>query len=193
MSFFTRRPGVILLAAVSALLAIILAGRPWVTGTVDDAMIGGSLQEVTGDEAVTGVVALGLVLLAGAVAAAATRTLGRRFSAILVALASLGMAALVLRVILDPSGILGSIAAAATGRTGSLTAEATATPFAYVALLPALGGLLVGALSWRGATRWPLPSSAYDRPDSERPGKRGERVGTDWDRLSEGKDPTTDR
>ena len=49
MSFFTRRPGVILLAAVSALLAIILAGRPWVTGTVDDAMSGGSLQEVTGD------------------------------------------------------------------------------------------------------------------------------------------------
>ena len=36
MSFLRSRPGTIVLAAVTALLAVILAGRPWITGTVDD-------------------------------------------------------------------------------------------------------------------------------------------------------------
>lgn len=190
MSFLRGRPAAILIAALAALLAVILAGRPWITGTVDDAMIGGSVQTVTGAEAVTGTVALGLVILAGSVAAAATRRLGRRVAAVFILLTALGMAALVLRVVLDPSGILGSMTAAATGRTGSLTADGTATAWAYLALIPALLGVLVAALAWRGATAWPLPSSAYDRPGSERPGQRGERVATDWERLSEGEDPT---
>ena len=192
MSFLRSRPGTIVLAAVTALLAVILAGRPWITGTVDDAMIGGSLQSVTGTDAVTGLVALGLVILAGSVAAAATRSVGRRVAAVFVLLTSLGMAALVVRVLLDPSGILGAMTASATGRTGSLTADGAATVWPYLALVPPLLGLVVAALAWRGATAWPLPSSAYDRPGSERPGQRGERVATDWELLSEGEDPTTD-
>lgn len=192
MSFFTRRPGAILIGAVAALLTVIAAGRPWIEGTVDDAMIGGSLQQVTGDEAVTGIVALGLVLLAGAVAAAASRRIGRRIAAVILLLISLVMATLVLRVVIDPSGILGSIAAASTGRTGSLTALGEATAWAYLGLVPVAGGLLLAALAWRGATAWPQPSSAYDRPGAERPGQRGERVTTDWELLSEGEDPTAD-
>lgn len=192
MSFFTRRPGAILIGAVGALLSVVTAGRPWVEGTVDDAMIGGSLQQVTGQEAVTGIVALGLVLLAGAVAAAATRRLGRRVAAVILLVISVVMAVLVLRVVLDPSGILGSIAAASTGRTGSLTATGEATGWAFVALVPAACGFLLAAIAWRGATAWPQPSSAYDRPAAERPGQRGERVSTDWERLSEGEDPTAD-
>ncbi|MDO5501749.1 MAG: Trp biosynthesis-associated membrane protein [Actinomycetia bacterium] len=192
MSALTRRPAAILIAGVAALLAPILARQPWVRGTVDDAMIGGSLQQASGDEAVTGFVALGLVILAGTVAAAATRRLGRRVSAVLIALSSLGLGALVMRVILDPGGILGANAAAATGRTGTLTATGEATTSAYLALLPALLGLVCAVLAWRGARHWPEPSSAYDRPDSERPGRRGERVSSDWDRLSEGEDPTSD-
>ena len=191
MSFFTRRPGAVLIGALGALLSVITAGRPWIEGTVDDAMIGGSLQQVTGDEAVTGIVALGLVLLAGAVAAAATRALGRRVAAVILLLVSVVLAALVLRVLIDPSGILGSIAAADTGRIGSLTATGQATGWAYVAIVPALCGLLLAAIAWRGATAWPQPSSAYDRPGAERPGQRGERVSSDWERLSEGEDPTT--
>lgn len=193
MSALERRPAAIGIAALSALLTAVAARRPWVRGTVDDAMVGGSLQEATGEEAVTGFVALGLVILAGAVAAAATRRLGRRVAAVLVLLASLGMAGLVLRVILDPGGVLGAITAASTGRTGALSASGETTVWAYVALLPVLGGLLTAALAWRGARSWPEPSAAYDRPGSERPGRRGERVATDWDRLSEGEDPTTDR
>lgn len=193
MSFLTKRPGAILIAGLSTLLAAATAGRPWIQGTVDDAMIGGSLQDATGDEAVTGYVALGLVILAGAVAAAATRRIGRRLAALILLLTGLGLAALVLRVILDPGGVLGSIAAATTGRTGSLTAEASATVWAYLALLPALGALVTAALAWRGARAWPDPSAAYDRPGSERPGARGERVASDWDRLNEGDDPTADR
>ena len=49
------------IAALSALLTAVAVRRPWVRGTVDDAMVGGSLQEATGEEAVTGFVALGLV------------------------------------------------------------------------------------------------------------------------------------
>lgn len=192
MGFLGRRPAAILIGAVAALLTVIAAGRTWIEGTVDDAMIGGSLQQVSGDEAVTGIVALGLVLLAGAVAAAATRRLGRRIAAVILLLISLVMAALVLRVVIDPSGILGSVAAGSTGRTGSLTADGAATAWAYLALVPAACGLLLAALAWRGATAWPQPPSAYDRPGAERPGQRGERVTTDWERLSEGEDPTAD-
>lgn len=186
----TGRPATIVLGALTALLTVVTAGRPWVRGTVDDAMIGGSLQEVSGDQAVTGIVALGLVVLAGAVAAAATRRTGRRVSAVILLLISVGMAALVVRVLLDPGTILGSLTAAATGRTGTLTAQGEATGWAYLALLPAVLGLIVAALAWRGATLWPQPSTAYDRPDSDGPGRRGERVSTDWERLTEGEDPT---
>lgn len=193
MSALTRRPAAILVATASALLATVTAPRPWVRGSVDDAMVGGSIQEVTGQEAVTGFVALGLVVLAGAVAAAATRRLGRRVSAVILLAAALGMAGLVLRVLLDPGAVLGASAAASTGRTGALSADAQATPWAYLALLPALGALLTGALAWRGARTWPEPSAAYDRPGSERPGRRGESVTTEWDRLSGGEDPTLDR
>lgn len=193
MSALTRRPAALAIAALSALVVVVTAGRPWVRGTVDDAMIGGSLQEATGQEAVTGFVALGLVILAGAVAAAATRRLGRRVAAVILLVTAIGMSALVLRVILDPGGVLGSIAAASTGRTGALTATGEATAWAYVAVLPALGGLVSAALAWRGARAWPEPSAAYDRPGAERPGRRGERVASDWERLSEGEDPTMDR
>jgi uncharacterized membrane protein (TIGR02234 family) len=189
----TRRPAAILIATLSALMATATAGRPWVRGTVDDAMVGGSIQEVTGQEAVTGFVALGLVVLAGAVAAAATRRLGRRVAAVILLVTALGMAGLVLRVLLDPGAVLGAIAAANTGRTGALSAEGQATPWAYLALLPALGAFVTAALAWRGARSWPEPSAAYDRPGSERPGDRGERVATEWDRLSSGEDPTVDR
>ena len=60
MNALTSRAGAIGIAAVSALTAAATAGRPWIQGTVDDAMIGGSVQEATGDQAVTGYVALGL-------------------------------------------------------------------------------------------------------------------------------------
>lgn len=193
MNALTSRAGAIGIAAVSALTAAATAGRPWIQGTVDDAMIGGSVQEATGDQAVTGYVALGLVILAGAVAAAATRRIGRRIAAVILLVTAFGLAALVLRVVLDPGSVLGSIAAANTGRTGALTATATATSWAYIALLPALGGLIVAVLAWRGARAWPEPKAAYDRPGGERAGQRGERVTSEWDRLTEGEDPTVDR
>lgn len=192
MSRLTHRPATIAIAALSAVLSAVAAGRPWVRGTVDDTMVGGSLQEATGQEAVTGFVALGLVVLAGAVAAAATRRVGRRVAAGILLVTALTMAALVLRVVLDPSAVLGAIAASSTGRTGTLSATGEVTAWAFVALLPAVGALVTAVLAWRGARAWPEPSAAYDRPGTERPGRRGERVATDWDRLSEGEDPTTD-
>ena len=193
MSTLSGRPATIGIAALTALGTAVAARQPWVRGTVDDAMIGGSLQEVTGQEAVTGFVALGLVVLAGAVAAAATRRLGRRVASVVLLAVGATMAVLVTGVILDPDTVLGTAAATVTGRTGTLAADAEATVWAYLALVPALGAMVTGVLAWRGVTRWPLPSAAYDRPDAERPGRRGERVATDWERLSGGEDPTTDR
>lgn len=193
MSALSGRPAAIGVGALTALGTAVAARQPWVRGTVNDAMIGGSLQEVTGQEAVTGFVALGLVVLAGAVAAAATRRVGRRVASVVLLVTGATMAVLVLGVILDPETVLGTSAATVTGRTGTLEASAEATVWAYLALVPALGALVTGVLAWRGVTRWPLPSAAYDRPDPEAAGRRGERVATDWERLSGGEDPTTDR
>ena len=163
MSALSGRPATIGIAALTALGTAVAARQPWVRGTVDDAMIGGSLQEVTGQEAVTGFVALGLVVLAGAVAAAATRRLGRRVASVVLLAAGATMAVLVTGVILDPDAVLGTATATVTGRTGTLAADAEATVWAYLALVPALGAMITGVLAWRGVTRWPLPSAAYDR------------------------------
>jgi hypothetical protein len=100
------------------------------------------------------------------------------------------------RVILDPEGVLGPVAASRVGRTGSVETVAEPTAWPYLALLGCAVALLglVGALV--GLRRWGGPSRRYDAPQASSggagdvAGPRGERVTSDWDALSAGRDPT---
>ncbi|MFL6150760.1 MAG: Trp biosynthesis-associated membrane protein, partial [Ornithinibacter sp.] len=100
---------------------------------------------------------------------------------------------LAVRVLLDPAGVLGPVAASRVGRTGSVETVADATIWPWVALVAcaiALAGL-AGALV--GMRRWGGPTQRYEVPDGSTgvaAGPRGERVASDWDELSSGRDPT---
>ena len=105
-----------------------------------------------------------------------------------------GATVLTVRVLARPRrASSGPVAAARVGRTGSVEASAAATVWPWVALV----GVLVAGLGLAGAllgrARWAGPSRRYEVPGTAEghvAGSRGERVGTAWDDLSAGRDPT---
>ncbi|MBM6403774.1 Trp biosynthesis-associated membrane protein [Phycicoccus sp. CSK15P-2] len=183
-----------------ALLGVLGAGgllaagvRPWVTGTVDDAVLGGSRVVATGADVAPGLSALALASAAAAVAVVATGRRARAVALVLWAACVAGAVVLTVRVLADPSGVLGPVAAARVGRSGTVPASATATTGAWVALaaVVVLAAALVAGVV--GARRWTAPSARYEAPgsaDEHVAGSRGERVSSAWDDLSAGRDPT---
>lgn len=189
----TSRGSVVMAAAVSALAVLALARQPWATGTIGATagVPGGGAVEVTGSEAAPGLVGLALLLAAGALAAATTGRIGRILGVLAMWAGALGLVALVADVILDPGSALSVRAAALSGITGEVGTTGhrlTWTPWAALAV-GALA-LLAAAAATLGLQSWSGLSSRYDSPTTVTAGARGERVGTDWDRLSAGEDPT---
>lgn len=182
MKLLRNRGVLVLLVVLGALVVVITASRTWVTGSVDDAVLGARTIEATGAEAATGLVALALVVVAGAVAAATVGARARVFALVLTGLAVLGGLVVVARVILDPDGVLGPIAAAAAGRTGSIETHASAGAWPWVAALGfGLAGVSLLALTRVRRAQQGL-STRYERP--------GRTPQSDWDQLSAGEDPT---
>ena len=185
----TSKAFVVVLAVLGAGLLLISGSRTWVTGTVDDAVLGASRVGGTGSEVASGVV--GLALAAGAAALAST-TAGRvlrRVTLAVLTVAALAAGYLAARVALDPAAALGSVAARAAGRTGSLETHAGATAWPWLALAACVLLLLAAVGGWRGARHWRGLGARYESP-STTTGPRGQRVGSDWDRLDAGDDPT---
>ncbi|MFN8029460.1 MAG: Trp biosynthesis-associated membrane protein [Dermatophilaceae bacterium] len=188
-----RGPRVVVPAALLAAgIAVVAGRRPWLTGLVDDATLGRTSVGATGSQAVPGLVALALVIAAAALAAATSGPVLRRLTLVLGSAASLGLALLGVRAVAEADGILGALAATASGRTGTIPVTGVTTAFwpyavAASAALSALASLagLTGAGSWRGL------SQRYDAP-GEAAGGRGQRVSTAWDDLERGVDPTAD-
>ncbi|WP_392541947.1 Trp biosynthesis-associated membrane protein [Oryzobacter telluris] len=184
---------VALLGLVGALALLAVAFRPWVSGAVDDAVLGATRISATGDEVAPGLTAVALAVAAAAVATVA----GGRITRVVALVGWAGLltvaVGLTVRVVLDPDGVLGPVAASRVGRTGSVETAADPTAWPWVALGAAALALLglVGAVL--GMARWAGPSARYEVPDGAGgtvAGPRGERVGSDWDELSAGRDPT---
>lgn len=182
MTLLRRRGVLILLVVLGALVVIVTASRTWLTGSVDDVVLGQSSVEATGSEVAGGVVALALVVVAGAVASATAGPRARVVALVLTVLAALGGAALVARVLIEPDAALGPIAAAAAGRSGSIETHATATAWPWASLAGFV--LATVALAGLASVRRVAPglSSRYEAP--------GHAPESDWDQLSAGDDPT---
>ncbi|NYG08329.1 putative membrane protein (TIGR02234 family) [Phycicoccus badiiscoriae] len=188
-SRLTSKLSVVLLALVGAAVLLVGAGRVWVSGTVNDAVLGASRISGTGSEVASGVVALALVGAAAALASATSGALVRRVTLVVLALAGAAECAVAARVALSPASSLGAIAAKAAGRTGSLETHATASAWPVVCVVAALMLVLAAVAGWVGAVRWRGLGARYETPSTSA-GARGQRVATDWDRLDAGDDPT---
>ena len=185
----TSKLVVVLLALVGSGILLASGGRVWVSGTVDDAVLGASRVSGTGTEVASGVVALALVGAAAALASATGGAVVRRITLAVLALAGLAEAVVAMRVALAPEDPLGAIAAKAAGRTGSIETHAMSTAWPWVAVVAGTLLVLAAVLGWVGARRWRGLGARYEAPTTSA-GARGQRVATDWDRLDAGDDPT---
>lgn len=180
---------VVLLTLAAGLALLVASFRPWVTGSSSDPVLAGTPLTALGSDAAPGLLSLATAVLAAGVAAVTTGPLARRIALVGYAAVLALVGGLALRALASPAGVLGPLAAAEAGRTGTLTVTAQATVWVGVALLGVLLG--VGALAGavRGQRSWGGLGARYES-DSDVPGDRGERVSSAWDELSAGRDPT---
>lgn len=173
-------------------VVVVSGGRVWFTGRVVDEGLGSADLQATGAQAVPGLVALGLVVGAGVLAAATSGAVLRRVTLIVTALAATALAVLALRAAAGAEDVLGGLAATASGRTGTVPVGDVAvsawpwvvTTVAALALLSAVAGL-AGARGWRGL------GQRYDSPAAgDATGARGQRMSSAWDDLDRGIDPS---
>jgi uncharacterized membrane protein (TIGR02234 family) len=187
---------VLVLVLVSASVILVSGSREWVSGSVDDAVLGAAALHGRGSDVAPGALAAALVGLASAVAAATAGTVVRVIAACATLLAAVLGAAVVIAVLADPSGALGTLAAAGTGRGGTVAAHGRVGSWAWVALAATLAMGVGGLGALVGGRRWHGLSSRYDAPVAgavAQPDPAGERTvggGSAWDQLSRGEDPT---
>lgn len=186
----TSKAFVVVLGLLGSGVLLVSGSRSWVTGTVDDPVLGASRITGTGRETASGIVALALVAGAAALASTTAGRVVRRVTLVVLALAALGAGASVVRVLADPSHALGSVAARAAGRTGTVETHASTTAWPWACLVAVVVLLLATAGGWAGARRWRGLGARYEAPGATTTGARGQRVGSDWDRLDAGEDPT---
>lgn len=194
----TSKRMVLVLVLVSASVILVSGSREWVSGSVDDAVLGASALHGKGSDIAPGALAAALVGLASAVVAATSGTVVRVIAACAALLAAVLGAAVVISVLADPGGALGKLAAAGTGRSGTVAAHGRVGSWAWVALAATLvmgvGGLgaLVGGRRWRGLSgRYDAPVAGQaSQPDSA--GEPAARRESAWDQLSRGEDPTAE-
>jgi hypothetical protein len=173
---------VLVLAAASVVLAS--GSREWVSGSVDDVVLGAGALHGKGSDVAPGALAAALVCLASAVVTATSGRVVRLVAACCGLMAAALGAIVVILVLVDPGGALGKLAAVGTGRSGTLAAHGQAGGWAWAALAAMLvmGAGSLGALAgWR---RWRGLSSRYDAASPSRQHLSA------WDQLSRGEDPT---
>jgi hypothetical protein len=182
----TSKRTVVVLVLVAAGLVLVSGSREWVWGSVDDVVLGASALHGRGSDVAPGALAAALVGMASAVAVATSGRVVRVVAACSMTLAAVLGATVVIVLMADPSGALGRLAAAGTGRSGTLAAQGHVGGWAWAALVAMLvigfGG--VGALV--GGRRWPGLPGRYES------GVADEGRASAWDRLSHGEDPTAE-
>ncbi|GAB3286042.1 hypothetical protein GCM10027449_32240 [Sinomonas notoginsengisoli] len=214
---WARKPIVVVIAIVFALLAFGATTQTWVDAEVQGSAVRSAHLSVQGSKAATSVSALALVGLAGTLAAAVAGRIGRAVAAVVVVLAGVGVTAACAAVLADPRAAAEGSIAQATGLAGS-DATTTLAPYPLLAaaagVLLAVSGvlLLVASRFWPTRTRYDAaqragkapelstsrpfrtPQRPQGGPDTARGAARDDAGAVDgidgWDRLSRGEDPT---
>ena len=192
----TGKRVVLVLVIFSASVVLVSGSREWVSGSVEDAVLGSRALHARGSDIAPVALAAALVGLASAVAVATAGRVVRVIAACAALLAAALGAAVVIGVMADPSGALGTLAVAGTGRSGTVGTHGRLGGWAFVALAGTLvmgvGGIgaLVGGRRWRGLSgRYDAPV-AGEAPQPDSAGQPAARHESAWDQLSRGEDPT---
>jgi len=122
----TSKRMVLVLVMVGAVVILVSGSREWVSGSADSAVLGASVLHGRGSDVAPGALAAALVGLASAVAVATSGTVVRFIAACTALLAAVLSAAVVIGILVDPGGALGDLAAAGTGRSGTVAAHGRA-------------------------------------------------------------------
>ncbi|WP_432932560.1 Trp biosynthesis-associated membrane protein [Microbispora sp. CA-135349] len=181
--------------AVGGGLALLAAGRVWVTLGTAGSPAGAGAGSLTGNDLVAWLTPAALAALAAVLAVLAARGVARRVTSVVVALLGLAVAAGAWD---GTRG--GAIAAAAGHMTGAVTAaghiSVESRAWAWP-VLAAAGGLVLagaGAAAAVLSPRWPGMSSRYERGTGRaETGGAGRVKDADramWDAIDEGDDPT---
>lgn len=179
---------VFLIIAVAVAVLMFAATRTWVTGTVSDAVLSDVKVSVAGSSAAPGVFAAALVGAAAGVVALTAGRIARWIAAAFVLLSGVLALISVVMVMVNPDGPVSDQAAATTGRTGSVGAHGTLTPWVWLALAAAILLVAAGVLTLVAVRRWGGLSGRYDAPAGRAPAPV-----SDWDKLTAGLDPTAER
>lgn len=186
VSRLSSKPVVLLLGVLGSLVALAASRGVWIEGTVDD-VAGVARAQATGTEAAAGLAGLALVGAAAVVAAVTSGRIGRIVASVALLAVVVVIAVLVARVLLDPAGVLGSVAGSRSGTSATLDATASTTAWPWVAALGAAPFALAAAGALLAGGRWHALGAAgrrgTDRTDVAP-------TSSDWERLSEGEDPT---
>lgn len=197
----TSKRMVLVLMLMSASVILISGSRVWVSGSAGDAGLGASVLNGRGSDVAPGALAAALVGLASAVAAATAGRVVRVIAACSAMLAAVLGVAVIIAMLADTGGALGTLAASGTGRSGSVVAHGQAGGWAWVALSATLVMGLGGLAALVGASRWNGLSSKYDPPVAGQTARTsppsstddlGHRREVEWDQLSRGEDPTSE-
>lgn len=195
MSTLTRKPVVVLLAIAAGIIMLAAGRAVWITGTVDG-IAGPAQATAVGTDAAPGLAGLALVAMAAAVAAATSGRIARWVSVLAMVGVGAGVIALSVRAVLSAPDVLGTVAAEGSGTTGTLEATGSANAWPWVAVAGAVLLLVAAGGTVAGGRRWGALGGRYERSTgdgaTEVGGARGERVDSDWDRVTRGDDPSVD-
>src|SRR4051812_16947045 len=172
------------LCAVGAALVLLALSRAWVSTRVGLAPpLPARHIELRGSHLAPGARALALVGLAAVAAVPATRRVGRLVVGVLVALAGLGVVAVVVRALADP---VAAVRRAPPTVDAHFTGDVSFGVWPYVGIVGGLALLVAGTVIAVRGRRWLELSARYDAPASDRP----TREPSMWEALDLGEDPT---
>ncbi|MDO8144980.1 MULTISPECIES: Trp biosynthesis-associated membrane protein [unclassified Isoptericola] len=173
----------------------------WLRTTVATALQPEVTVEVAGTSAAPVVSAAAFVTVACALATTLAGRVARRVALVVAVLAGLAVVGGTAAVLRDPVGPAVTAAADAAGVT-ELTAPVSLTPWPWLAVVAGAGIAVVAVLGLVGAGSWPATGGRHERAGGPVATAGGEEPRTDddaadaqadWDALSRGTDPSSDR
>ncbi|WP_113717601.1 Trp biosynthesis-associated membrane protein [Arthrobacter dokdonensis] len=186
-----RKSTLVMLAVLAALAVFGTTTQTWIHVSFAQGAVQQAALNVPGSKAAVAVSALALVALAGVLATTIAGRVARIIAGAIVLLSALGIIAVVLGVLADPSAAAMAEVGKATGVVG-VASDATTTWFPLAALaasivLAAAAGLILWVgRRWTVRTKYDAATSSAERPG---PGDPIDEVDS-WDWLSRGDDPT---